>query len=278
MTIYNKELNVCGIVHKYVELTNNNSGEYILVIVGWQSFKEIFYPLIEKSGQNYLIFDYLGTGDNKVKPAKKILQQFKKLQIEFVKAILEKHKVTKVIGTSASTVFIASNPDLFAQQERTIYLFSPQLLKTPIDFILYSAFKFIDLLERFSNKSVYTKIVSSSFVKTKWANIVGKNSRENITIPYVIKGMKMSQKYWTTNHFYSFFNSKAHIKNKLSMLCKQNRLIYVIGKKDNLLDPVKTLNFIKKYSIPGRYSVYNVEGNHVLELEALEEVIPIINK
>ncbi len=278
MAIYNRELNVCGIVHKYVELTNNNSAEYILVIVGWQSFKEIFYPLIEKSGQNYLIFDYLGTGDNKVKPAKETLQQFKKLQIEFVKAILEKHKVTKVIGTSASTVFIASNPDLFAQQERTIYLFSPQLLKTPIDFILYVVFKFIDLLERFSNKSVYTKIVSSSFVKTKWANIVGKNSRENITIPYVVKGMVMSQKYWTTKHFYSFFNSKAHIKNKLPMLCKQNRLIYVIGKKDNLLDPVKTINFIEKYSIPGRYSVYNVEGNHVLELEALEEVIPIINK
>ena len=79
--------------------------DYTLIIIGWQSKKEIFSELMQSAKKNFIIFDYPGIGGNSSIP-ETLYPYSDDILLESAVLLLSEYPINKVIGTSAGAAFL----------------------------------------------------------------------------------------------------------------------------------------------------------------------------
>ena len=272
--MYEKQLNLkkWGIPFSYdVLFLDRNDKDYTLIIIGWQSKKEIFLELMQSAKKNFVIFDYPGIGSNS--SITEALHPFSdEILLESVVLLLTEYPINKVIGTSAGAAFILRNFEVF--EHRELYILSPVLTNSVNDSILKFVFNVIVLIQKVFKIEIYNKFINSKPVKGLWVGIVGENSKRQETLDYITIGMENSHSVWTPAQFFQLLANKKHVINHFDSIVDKKDMVFIIGGNDKLSD----LKLIKtKLSEKSKLRhLYLIDSNHVIELESITEVTGII--
>jgi len=272
--MHERKLNLkkLGIAFSYdVLFLDPNDKDYTLIIIGWQSKKEIFLELMQSATKNFIIFDYPGIGSNSSIP--ETLHPFAdEILLESVVLLLTAYPINKVIGTSAGAAFILKNFEVF--EHKDLYILSPVLTHSIIDSILKFAFNVIFLIQRVFKIELYNKFVNSKPIKGLWVSIVGGKSKRRKTLDYIKIGMENSHSVWTPAQFFQLLKNKKFVINNLDSILDKKDMVFIIGGNDKLAD----LELIKsKLSEKSKLRyLFLIDSNHVIELEAITELTGII--
>lgn len=252
-----------------------NSTDWTLIVPGWQSCQEIFDKVIEGSKDNIIIFDYPGISKNSEIPSELCGDSLEILE-NAIKEIIEKYNITKAVGTSAgSTLLVYAYHKELLRTCKNIYLMSPQLTVVALDQILGSLFRAMYFVTKFFKIPLYRPIFANRLVSKIWANVVSQGAENPETFKFVQKGIKISHNKWTPKQFLDMYSLKKNLKPIFPNIIKDKKVEFLIGKKDNLFDKKGFQEtFLDKGLEQNR--IHELDGNHVLELEAVEELLRII--
>ena len=266
------ELGKWGIDFSYdVWLLDPEDPDCTLIIIGWQSKKEIFMELMRSAKKNFIIFDYPGIGGNSSMPEK--LHPFAdEILLESVVLLLAGYPVNKVIGTSAGAVFILKHFEVFGN--RALYVLSPVLTNSIKDSFLGLLFSVICWSQKTFKTALYHKFVNSKPVQGFWIRVVGEKSKRQKTLDYIKLGMENSHSVWTPAQFFQIMKNKVLVMGMLDSILDKKDFVFIIGVNDKLsgMELVKT-----KLSDRSKLRhLHLVDSNHVIELEAVAKLIEII--
>ena len=261
-----------GIPFSYdVLFLDRNDKDYTLIIIGWQSKKEIFLELMQSAKKNFIIFDYPGIGSNSSIP--EALHTFADdILLESVVLLLAEYPINKVMGTSAGAAFILKNFEVF--ENRDLYILSPVLSNSIMDPILKFIFIITLWIQKVFKIELYHKFVNSKPIKGLWLSIVGENSKRQITLDYIKMGMENSHSVWTPTQFFQILKNKKFVVENLDSILDKKDIVFIIGVNDKLsgLEPIKT-KLSERAKL--RY-LYLIDSNHVIELESIAKLTEII--
>jgi len=272
--MHEKKLNLkkWGIAFSYdVLFLDPKDKDYTLIIIGWQSKKEIFLELMQSAKKNFIIFDYPGIGSNSSIP--ETLYTFSdEILLESVVLLLTEYPINKVIGTSAGGAFTLKYFEAF--ENRDIYILSPVLSNSMNDSILKVVFSIIFLIQNVFKIELYNKFVNAKPIKGLWVSIVGEKSKRRKTLDYIKIGMENSHSVWTPAQFFQLLRNKRFIIDNLDSILDKKDIVFIIGENDKLsgLELIKT-KLSEKAKL--RY-LYLIDSNHVIELESIAILTEII--
>ncbi len=157
----------------YHLINKTEDNRYVLIILGWQSVKEIFSEVIEKSSHNFIIFDYPGIGDNKItfKESKKLFKRNLEIMVNALKYFRDNYEIDTYLGTSAGSVFLAKYADILPRGSKLI-LSSPQLFINTTDKVMFLMFNIFIFIETVFNFPAYKNFLNSRMMTSVWTKIV----------------------------------------------------------------------------------------------------------
>jgi hypothetical protein len=205
--------------------------------------------------------------------------------VAFICFLLKEYQVDLLIGASISTHLLIDNLNLFLSINKSakILLVSPQLTFGLMDSAMGTLMSVLISLSRLFKKDLYNKFINIKKVRDLWTESIAADTKRKLTRDLLLEDFVQSQYPGNPKSYLAFTKNKRELISKIQkseFIIDPSHLdnIYIVyGNNDKLLSFTEFDKVLKYLNIKEN-KIFKVQSNHIVELEAYEELTNIVNK